>query len=158
MKRNTHSLQRLLPVLVLALFLLLAGLTALRSAAAYKKILARSDRLDRATALAYITEKARQNDVPGALRLGQIGDCEALVITQGEAVLYDTYIYCYEGSLRELMIKRELTAEADMGRCLLPMEGLELELEGTLLKIRCPGPEGETLERAVALRSLEVTP
>ena len=156
--KSTHSLQRLLPVLVLALFLLLAGLTVVRSAAAYQKILGRSDRLDRAMALTYIAEKARQNDAPGALRLGQIGDCQALVITQGEAVLYDTYIYCYEGSLRELMIKRELTAEADMGRCLLPMEGLELEPEGMLLKIRCPGPGGETLERAVALRSLEVTP
>lgn len=156
--KSTHSLQRLLPVLVLALFLLLAGLTVIRSAGAYQKILGRSDRLDRAMALTYIAEKARQNDAPGALRLGRIGDCQALVITQGEAVLYDTYIYCYEGSLRELMIKRELTPEADMGRCLLPMEGLELELEGTLLKIRCPGPEGETLERAVALRSLEVTP
>lgn len=156
--KSTHSLQRLLPVLVLALFLLLAGLTVVRSAAAYQKILGRSDRLDRAMALTYIAEKARQNDAPGALRLGRIGDCEALVITQGEAVLYDTYIYCYEGSLRELMIKRELTPEADMGRCLLPMEGLELEPEGMLLKIRCPGPGGETLERAVALRSLEVTP
>ena len=156
--KSTHSLQRLLPVLVLALFLLLAGLTVVRSAAAYQKILGRSDRLDRAMALTYIAEKARQNDAPGALRLGRIGDCQALVITQGEAVLYDTYIYCYEGSLRELMIKRELTPEADMGRCLLPMEGLELELEGTLLKIRCPGPGGEMLERAVALRSLEVTP
>ena len=156
--KSTHSLQRLLPVLVLALFLLLAGLTVVRSAAAYQKILGRSDRLDRAMALTYIAEKARQNDAPGALRLGRIGDCQALVITQGEAVLYDTYIYCYEGSLRELMIKRELTPEADMGRCLLPMEGLELEPEGTLLKIRCPGPGGETLERAVALRSLEVTP
>ena len=156
--KSTHSLQRLLPVLVLALFLLLAGLTVIRSAGAYQKILSRSDRLDRAMALTYIAEKARQNDAPGALRLGRIGDCQALVITQGEAVLYDTYIYCYEGSLRELMIKRELTPEADMGRCLLPMEGLELEPEGTLLKIRCPGPEGETLERAVALRSLEVTP
>jgi hypothetical protein len=156
--KSTHSLQRLLPVLVLALFLLLAGLTVIRSAAAYQKILGRSDRLDRAMALTYIAEKARQNDAPGARRLGRIGDCQALVITQGEAVLYDTYIYCYEGSLRELMIKRELTPEADMGRCLLPMEGLELEPEGTLLKIRCPGPGGEMLERAVALRSLEVTP
>ena len=158
MNRPTHSLQRLLPVLVLALFLLLAGLTALRSAAAYKKILDRSDRLDRATALAYITEKARQNDVPGALRLGHIGDCEALVIRQGEEIFYDTYIYCYGGSLRELMIKAELAPSPDMGRSLLPMEGLELELEGSLLTVRCPGPEGGALERSVALVSREVAP
>ena len=156
--KSTHSLQRLLPVLVLALFLLLAGLTALRSAAAYKKILARSDRLDRATALAYITEKARQNDVPGALRLGQIGDCEALVITQGQTVLYDTYIYCYDGSLRELMIKRELEPTPDMGRSLLPMESLELENTDGLLKIRCTDPQGGLWERSVAVRSQEVAP
>jgi hypothetical protein len=156
--KSTHSLQRLLPVLVLALFLLLAGLTVVRSAAAYQKILGRSDRLDRAMALTYIAEKARQIDAPGALRLGRIGDCQALVITQGEAVLYDTYIYCYEGSLRELMIKRELTPAPDMGRSLLPMETLELALEDGLLRIRCADADGSTWERSVALRSQEVAP
>ena len=152
-----HSAQ-LLPVLLLALFLLLSALTAVRSAAAYKKVLDRSDRLDRSTALTYITEKVRQNDAAGALRVGRIGDCEALVIAQGDEVLYDTYIYCYDGSLRELMIKRELTPAPEMGRALLPMESLELTLEGGLLRIRCTDSSGETRERSVALAAQEVAP
>ena len=152
-----HSAQ-LLPVLLLALFLLLAGLTAVRSAAAYKKILDRSDRRDRSTALTYITEKVRQNDTAGALRIGTIGDCQALVIEQGDQILYDTYIYCHDGSLRELMIKRELAPAPEMGRSLLPMESLELTLEDGLLRIRCTDSSGETLERSVALVSEEVAP
>ena len=152
-----HSAQ-LLPVLLLALFLLLSTLIAVRSAAAYKKVLDRSDRLDRSTALTYITEKVRQNDAAGALRVGRIGDCEALVIAQGDEILYDTYIYCYDGSLRELMIKRELTPAPEMGRALLPMDSLELTLRDGLLCIRCTDGTGETRERSVALTAQEVAP
>ena len=152
-----HSVQ-LLPVLLLAVFLLLAVLTAMRTAACYKKVLDRSDRMDRSTALTYITEKVRQNDTAGALRIGTIGQCQALVITQGDAIVYDTYIYCYDGSLRELMIKRELTPAPEMGRSLLPMDLLELTLEEGLLRIRCTDGTGETLERSVALMTQEVAP
>ena len=152
-----HSAQ-LLPMLLLALFLLLSTLIAVRSAAAYKKVLDRSDRLDRSTALTYITEKVRQNDAARALRVGRIGDCQALVIAQGDEILYDTYIYCYDGSLRELMIKRELAPAPEMGRALLPMDSLELTLEGGLLRIRCTDSSGETRERSVALAAQEVAP
>lgn len=157
MKRSAHSAQPL-PVLLLALFLLLSTLTVVRSGAVYKKVLDRSDRLARATALTYITEKIRHNDTAGSIRVGMIGDCQALVIVQGDEILYDTYIYCYDGSLRELMIKRELTAAPSMGRCLLPMESLELTLEDGLLRIRCTDPEGGVRERSVALRGKEVAP
>ena len=152
-----HSVQ-LLPVLLLAVFLLLSVLTAVRTAGIYKKVLDRSDRMDRSTALTYITEKVRQNDTAGALRIGTIGQCQALVITQGDAIVYDTYIYCYDGSLRELMIKRELTPAPEMGRSLLPMDLLELTLEEGLLRIRCTDGSGETLERSVALVSEGVAP
>ena len=152
-----HSAQ-LLPVLLLALFLMLSVLTAMRTAACYKKVLDRSDRMDRSTALTYITEKVRQNDTAGALRIGTIGDCQALVICQGDEILYDTYIYCYDGSLRELMIKRELTPAPEMGRSLLPMDLLELTLEDGLLRIRCADGSGEILERSVALIAQEVVP
>ncbi len=152
-----HSAQ-LLPVLLLALFLLLSVLTAMRTAAVYKKVLDRSDRMDRSTALTYITEKVRQNDTAGALRVGTIGNCRALVIVQGDELLYDTYIYCYDGSLRELMIKRELIPAPEMGRALLPMESLELTLEDGLLRIRCTDSSGETQERSVALTAQEVAP
>ena len=152
-----HSAQ-LLPVLLLAVFLLLSVLTAVRTAGIYKKVLDRSDRMDRSTALTYITEKVRQNDTAGALRVGQIGPCQALVITQGDAIVYDTYIYCYDGSLRELMIKRELTPAPEMGRALLPMELLELTLEDGLLRIRCADSTGEITERSVALMTQEVAP
>jgi len=158
MRRKAHPLQQLLPVLLLTLFLLLSALTVARSAAAYRKVLDRSDRLTRSTALTYITEKVRQNDTAGTIRVGRIGDCQALVISQGEEILYDTYIYCYDGSLRELMIKRELTPAPTMGRSLLPMGSLELSLEESLLRIRCTDPEGMVLERSVALQSEEAAP
>ena len=157
MTRRAHSAHQL-PVLLLVLFLLMGGLAVLMTASAYRGILDRDRMMDQSLALTYVTEKVRHNDTAGAIRLGEIGGCQALVITQGTDILYDTYIYCHDGSLRELMIKRELTAAPDMGRSLLPMESLELRLEDGLLQIRCTDPHGHQLERAVALRSEEVAP
>ena len=158
MTKRAHSLHRLLPVLLLALFLLLGGLSVLLTASAYRGILGRSRQLDRSTALTYITEKVRQNDTAGALRLGELGGCQALVIRQGEEILYDTYIYCHDGSLRELMIKQELEPDPELGRRLLAMEALSFTLEEGLLRIRCTDPDGQVLERSVAVRSGEVAP
>ena len=44
-----------------------------------------------------------------------------------------------------------------MGRSLLPMEALELELEEGLLRIRCTDEYGSR-ERSVALKGKEVAP
>lgn len=157
MKRNSHSVQLLLPVCLLAAFLLTACLSVLLSASVYRDILDRSNRLTEATALTYIGEKVRQSDTAGAVRVGQIGDCPALVIRQGEERLYDTYIYCYGGSLRELMIKCELTPEPHMGRSLVPMERLDIDLTDGLISLTLVDSLGETHKGLVCLRSGEGT-
>jgi len=57
MNRKSHSLQLLLPLCLLAGFILTACLTVLLSASAYRDILDRSNRLTESTALTYIGEK-----------------------------------------------------------------------------------------------------
>ena len=158
MKRPTHSLHLLLPFGLLAVFALSAVLAVLLSASAFRQVSHRSDRLTFGTSVTYIREKVRQSDTAGAIRVDRLGDCPALVITREERAVYDTYIYCYDGSLRELTIRREVAPEPSMGRALAPMASLELEREGSLLKILCTDGEGRTLEAAVALRSGEVAP
>jgi hypothetical protein len=74
----------------------------------YKQTVGASDRnFDVRTSLLYISEKVRQNDTAGAVTLGELGQKTALVLEQtvgGET--YQTWIYCYDGSLRELFVKK----------------------------------------------------
>lgn len=156
MLSRRHTLQQLLPLCLLAAFMLSAVLAVLFSASLYRDIQDRSARLTEATALTYIAEKVHQSDEAGAVRVGNIGGCPALIIRQDVGSLYDTYIYAYEGSLRELMIKCELDPAPSMGRPLLELEGLDLSLEDGLLSLKLRCASGEIRESLVALRSREV--
>lgn len=154
--KRSHSLQQLLPLCLVAAFLLTAVLAVLFGASVYRDILDRSDRITESTALTYITEKVRQS--PGELRLDRIGDCPAMVLRLEGDRTYDTYIYCYDGSLRELMIRREVPPAADMGRPLLPALELDFTLQGDLLQLRLRCPSGEDREAFICLRDREDQP
>ena len=58
---------------------------------------------DSRTSLTYLTEKVRQNDAANAVTIRSVGDSPALVLSQqaGERI-YETWIYVYDGYLREL--------------------------------------------------------
>lgn len=156
MVTRRHTLQQLLPLCLLAVFMLSAVLAVLFSASVYREIQDRSNRLTEATALTYIAEKVHQSDKAGSIRLGRIGDCPALVIRQDVGNVYDTYIYVYDGTLRELMIKSQLTPAPAMGRPLLELEGLDLDLEDGLLRLTLRCTSGEIREALVCVRSREV--
>lgn len=112
------------------------------------------------TALAYLTEKLHQSDRADAVSIEQMDGVDALVFSvENQGIRYDTYLYCYEGMLRELMVNQELTASADLGRELLPLEGLELELvDDNLIRLRCTDDTSTTRESYVSLKSGEGAP
>lgn len=158
MVNRRHSMDILFPTVLLALYVLGAAAVAVLAGASYQRLAERSAAMsDGSAALSYVAERLHQSDEAGAVRVAELGGCPAIVITQGETSLYDTYIYCYNGSLRELMVKRELKPEPDMGRALLPMAAFTPEnLGGGLLKLSCTDSEGLTRESWVALRAGEV--
>lgn len=58
------------------------------------------------TSLTYVAEKLRQNDHEGGVSLGEVEGSSALVLhTTYNDVSYCTYIYYYQGGLRELMTR-----------------------------------------------------
>lgn len=158
MEKRGHSLDILFPVVLLAVYVLAAVTVILQAGAAYRKVEDRSRSMaDGPAALAYVTERLHQGDEAGVVRVGTLGDIPALVFAQGEDGRYVTYIYCYDGSLRELMIRRELAPEPETGRALLPMaEFLPEDAGGGLLKLSCTDLSGQTRVCWVSLLSEEV--
>lgn len=127
-----------------ALFVVLIGQQV------YENIVARNEEnYAGATALAYVTNKLRQNDIEGSVELRPFGDGEALVMreTVGDSV-YETYIYCLDGSICELYCESGSGLTPEDGERVLKGEIAFKRLSDTLLGIRTDG--GST---AVMLKS-----
>lgn len=80
------------------------------------------------TSLSYITQKIRQNDVNGNLSISEVDgvDCLLLTSTFNDSD-YTTYIYEYEGMVKEIFIKDGLTFSLKDGKDILQISTLTME-------------------------------
>ncbi|MCR5155336.1 MAG: DUF4860 domain-containing protein [Butyrivibrio sp.] len=108
--QNKHIIDAVF-VICLALLFVLSALSVIAIGAdVYKKnVSAMESNNDRRIATAYVTEKVRQADADGGVYARDIFDHNALVLQEEiNGQLYDTYIYEYEGTLRELFARDDL--------------------------------------------------
>ena len=85
------------------------------------------------TALAYVTEKMHQNDENGAIADGTFDGENALVIRQRyDEKDYVTYLYAYDGYLRELFIRDGTEAKASDGRKILATKDFRWDFSSVL--------------------------
>lgn len=80
------------------------------------------------TSLAYVAEKIHQSDESGSITLGDIEGTPALILQSSHGGrLFVTYIYQYEGSLRELFVRSETQPSLDAGQIITDVAGFSLE-------------------------------
>lgn len=80
------------------------------------------------TALSYISEKIRQNDAQGAIGLSTVDGTDCLTMS----AVYNgtpctTYIYEYEGMLKELFINDGIPVSLESGRDIMEIASLSME-------------------------------
>ena len=79
------------------------------------------------TSLAYVSEKIRQNDANGGISVRTVEDRSCLAI---ESVSYDvsytTYIYEYEGTLKELFIRDDAKLRLKDGKDIMEISSLTI--------------------------------
>ena len=124
-----HVIDFLFP---LALFFALAAssvaLVILASGSYSRQVHTSEDSYASCTALSYVTEKLHQADNSDAIDAGTFDGQDAILIRQeysGQS--YVTYLYAYDGYLRELFIKEGVAASAGDGREILATDGLSFE-------------------------------
>ncbi len=107
-----------------------------------------SSNFDSRTATAYITEKLRQGDVAEGVSIESLEGTDAFTLSQRiDDVEYCTYLYLYEGQLRELFMRKG----ADLGGSLLAagqpvmeLEDLKMEeVSGSVYRLDLTTAEGE---------------
>lgn len=82
------------------------------------------------TALCYVSEKVRQTDVAGGVSLLQPEGFSDSALVLHETINggdYDTYIYFYEGVLRELFVKRGTNITPEQGTVIVSLCSFTIE-------------------------------
>lgn len=159
MKRRNekkHVIDFLFP---LAVFFVLAAsavaLVVLASGFYSRQVEASSDSYSGRTTLAYVTEKLHQNDENGAVSVGNFDGSDALVIRQSYGGKeYVTYLYAYDGYLRELFIQEGTEAKASDGRKILETKAFEAREESDgIFYLYCENEDGKKTDTFVSVKS-----
>ncbi len=130
-----------------ALMLILIG------SGVYKKTVDRmNENFNLRTTTAYITEKIRQGDIAGAVSVEDFDGCNALVLTQEYyGTAYSTYLYEYDGHLKELFTTKDNQLTAEAGTDILPVHSFEAKhMGGRLWKLTVEEEDGSVQEVLVS--------
>ena len=151
-----HVIDFLFP---LALFFVLTAtsvaLVVLASGTYSRQVQDSEDSFVSRTALSYVTEKIHQADEYGAVYAGTFDGQDALVICQTYSEqTYMTYLYEYDGYLRELFIQDGVDAKASDGRRILASDSFSFEesQEG-LFHLYCTNKDGSISDTYVSIKS-----
>lgn len=80
------------------------------------------------TASSYLTEKIHQNDCDAGIAIVDFAGGNALALTDDTDRSYTTYIYYYDGYLRELFVGENAVYTPDSGQTIIPCKGFDLTL------------------------------
>ena len=134
---RSHSIDSLFVVILFAVFVFMSLLIISSGAAAYKNSAAQmDDRFDRQTCVSYITAKIRSNNDAGIISIVDYKGVNALCITNTFIEgTYNTYIYLYDGMVRELFCNVDIPQELNAGSALTKASGLSFSYNDGVYEI-----------------------
>ena len=152
--RQRHTVSGLFSLILLLLFAFSTLSLVLLGSRVYKNGVSYLNRnYTTRTAVAYVTEKIRQHDESGNISLTKLEDVPALLMQDeidGDTLL--TYIYFYDGALRELFVRESTAPSPDLGSKIVVLNDFSItsspDLSDTLI-VRVSGEDGHSLEAAV---------
>lgn len=140
MRENRCRTHQVLALLCLTAFALCVLLVLLTSASLYQRLVDRGEETYTCrTALQYLTTRVRQAET---VTLGDLDGCEALILEETiDAETYTTWVYCYEGWLRELYAVPGAALPPQAGEAIVAAEEFALHREGNLLTVTFDGTQ-----------------
>ena len=132
-KPTRHSIDTLFTFLLLLSFLLFSLLVAGTGSIVYQN---GTDSLNKnytsRTALSYLAEKLRQHDHTDGISIRELGDIPSLALYEEQnGTYYCTYLYFYDGALRELFTQASNVPPANMGTVIAELSGFTFSVEST---------------------------
>lgn len=158
-QKKNHIVDVLFVLALFVVFTLSALVLVILGASVYQRTVSYMDEnYTSRTASSYLTEKVHQNDLYDSISIGQLESTPALLLNREiNDTSYVTYLYLYEGSLRELFMRQEGDIGADplsAGKEILPLHDWALEMAGDhLLHISLTLEDDSAKELYISLRS-----
>ncbi|MDR2493390.1 MAG: DUF4860 domain-containing protein [Coriobacteriales bacterium] len=152
-----HSFDLLIVLVVFSVYAGSALLVSATGANVYRQTVeVMQDDFNLRTSIQYLTEKVRQNDVAGGVRIESQNGSDALVLTQ-EIVgreSFETWIFVSDGQLRETTIAAGTALSLDQTQAIMPLRDLRIDYDPNgLLDIRAVTVEGSTSETSIQVKS-----
>lgn len=125
---NKHMVDVLFVIILFCVFAVSALILVMIGANVYKKTVNDMDlNFDSRTSFAYVTEKIRQNDAKDALSIREFGGNDAICITKNyNGTDYYTYLYYYDGYLREMNVRADSIIDPAMGSAILAIDSFTI--------------------------------
>lgn len=139
--------------LLLGVFALFSTLLVLLSAQLYRATVEETRmHNDRRVLGSYLMNIVRGNDAADAVRVERIGETDALCFDfDADGERYVTYVYCWNGALRELFAPAEEPFEPDYGEEICPAQSLRATMDGARLEMVCVDASGQAQKLCAAL-------
>ncbi|MCI8430011.1 MAG: DUF4860 domain-containing protein [Lachnospiraceae bacterium] len=127
--RHKHVIDLIFPIALFFVFAASSFSVLILAADVYAST---TDRLgvndENRTALSYISEKIRQNDSNGAINTVSIDDTDCLALSAVyNGIPCTTYIYVYDGILKELFINDGIPVSLKNGRDIMQISSLSID-------------------------------
>jgi hypothetical protein len=107
------------------------------------------------TAVSYLATRARQGNAAGEISTGNFDGESALVLTEnGDDGTYVTYIYCWNGYIRELYCPEGEELLVTDGETVIAADDVNFTVDDGLLKIECT-TNGKTAVQYIGIASGE---
>lgn len=159
---NRHIIDLIFPISLFFVFAASSLAVVILAANIYSSTTGRGREDDQTRiALAYLTEKFRQNDAGGTASLEEIEGIDCLAFTSYyDHMEYVTYIYDYDGELKELFMKKGTQIALKNGKDILPVEDLVMETirvensDEKIYRFSCKSADGSTVTSVVSERSV----
>lgn len=107
------------------------------------------------TSLSYVAEKVHQNDTSDSIRLGSIEETPALLLSDTyDGTDYTTYIYFWEGQLKEQTLRTGLTPLPKAGQAITELNDFRIsQISDTLYCFTASTSSGKEMSIYVDSRS-----
>lgn len=152
--RQRHSVSGLFTLILLLLFAFSTLSLVLLGTRIYRNGVAQLNRnYTTRTAVAYVTEKLRQHEEAGCISFTELDDIPSLLLKDSlDGDTFFTYIYFYDGALRELFVRSGTEASPAMGNRIVALDSFSASLSPDLadtVLILASDEEGPAMESAV---------
>lgn len=156
-EKSTRTIDTAFVLVLFCVFVITILLVLMTGANVYKQTSkTMAEGFDKRTCVSMLIQKIRNYDSEGAISVKDIDGCNALVFSENiSGDEYVTYIYYYDGNIKELFVPEKYDFKASDGNDLMTASGFTATIDDKLLTFKYK-IDGEEITSCINLKSGEV--